>query len=221
MEARSLILNENYDTAWNHWTLASCLVTKAEQIQSFIDVPGRYTPLDVSTYLTDGQPYYGNATLEAVLESSEGTHKDREERIFNMINELDGKNIKITLPDYQDWYMVGRVQIFRQYNDLAHCSVLLTAVCEPWMYYANEETSNLAVLSGTRTAVITYEGRLPVVPKVTLAAEATITFNGNTATLSAGTYVLPWLYLLPGENSITYSSSGQISFKYRKAVLAG
>ena len=56
MIKRQLILN-NYKTAEDGlWTLAACKITKANQMQNFMDVPGRYAPLDLSTALTDGQP---------------------------------------------------------------------------------------------------------------------------------------------------------------------
>ena len=89
MEKRKLIIGD-YDTAVDGlWTLASWTLTKGAQVQTFVSVPGRVAPLDLSTYLTDGQPYYDNATLEAVLESSEGDRLERKRRIDQMVNYLD------------------------------------------------------------------------------------------------------------------------------------
>lgn len=137
MTKRKIIIG-NYDTASNGWTLSAYKVNKGAQVQNFVSVPGRYAPLDLSTYLTDGQPYYGNAQLAATLESSEGTRAQRLARTEAMANALDGRNLKIVPPDHPDRYLVGRVQVAPQYNDPAHCAVNLSAVCEPWLYNAAE-----------------------------------------------------------------------------------
>lgn len=134
MKKRQLILNE-YKTAEDGlFTLASCKITKASQVQSFVSVPGRFAPLDFSTVLTDGQPYYGNASLTAVLESSEGTRAERQARIDYMKNLLDGYTAKIVHPDYPGNYMIGRVQVVPDFNGLSYCSVSVSAVLEPWLY---------------------------------------------------------------------------------------
>lgn len=131
---RQLILND-YKTAEDGlWTLASCKITKAAQVQNFVSVPGRFAPLDFSTVLTDGQPYYGNAALDATLESSEGSREERRDRIQRMTTLLDGEIARIVHPDFPGRYMTGRVQVTPDYNDLAHCAVKVSAVLEPWLY---------------------------------------------------------------------------------------
>lgn len=138
MQKRQLIL-DTYKTAEDgQWTLASCKITKAAQVQHFEEVPGRFAPLDLSTILTDGQPYYGSAQLDAVLESSEGTRAERQERITEMVNLLDGRSVKIVHPDHPDGYMVGRVEIRPDFNGLAYSQVTVSAVLEPWRYNAEE-----------------------------------------------------------------------------------
>lgn len=138
MQKRQLIL-DTYKTAEDgQWTLASCKITKAAQVQHFEEVPGRFAPLDLSTILTDGQPCYGSAQLDAVLESSEGTRAERQERITEMVNLLDGRSVKIVHPDHPDGYMVGRVEIRPDFNGLAYSQVTVSAVLEPWRYNAEE-----------------------------------------------------------------------------------
>lgn len=151
MIKRQLILNE-YKTAEDGlWTLAACKITKASQVQNFMDVPGRYAPLDLSTALTDGQPYYGSAGLDARLESSEGTRAERQARIDQLVNLLDGEQVRIVHPDHPNSYHIGRVQVVPEYNDLAHCAVSLSAVLEPWRYN-NTETVKQASLPSTETS---------------------------------------------------------------------
>lgn len=220
MNKRQLILND-YKTAENGlFTLASCKITKASQVQNFVSVPGRFSPLDLSTILTDGEPYYGNAGLEAVLESSEGTREERQERIEQMVNALDGYNVVIIHPDHPGHYMIGRVQVAPQYNDLVHCSVAVTAVCEPWLYNAEETKVTVALTSTAKTIELTNSGRLASVPTIDVTGEATLVYGELTQTLSSGSYQLPDIYLTPGTHSLSCKGSGSVSFTYREGVLA-
>jgi len=227
MEKRRLLIGD-YDTAADGlWTLTSCKLTKAAQVQTFVSVPGRVAPLNLSTYLTDGQPYYGNAALDAVLESSEGDRLARKLRIDLMVNYLDGQTVRIYLPDDPDHYLVGCVQVFKEYNDLAHCAVRVSAVCEPWLYAAAETVISLTATGTEQTAQLLNYGRLAVVPDITVTGEVRIGYGEASWTLSAGEYTTPELYLtpgkglgLPGVHNITYSGSGSITIAYREAVLA-
>lgn len=223
MSKRQLILND-YKTAEDGlFTLTSCKITKASQVQNFVSVPGRFSPLDLSTILTDGQPYYGNASLDAVLESSEGTREDRQERIDEMVTRLDGYQMQIVHPDHPGQYMIGRVQVMKDYNDLVHCAVRVVATCEPWFYNESETYSFVNLPANEQTANLRNNGKLAVVPTVEVAGTtATLVVGSTTYTLSEGTYQLPELYLLPGNTPIQYSAEGEglIAFTYREAVLA-
>lgn len=227
MEKRRLILGD-YDTAADGlWTLTSWKLTKGAQIQTFVPVPGRVAPLDLSTYLTDGQPYYDNATLDATLESSEGDRLARKQRIDLMVNYLDGQTVHIYLPDDQDHYLVGRVQVYPEYNDPAHCAVQVSAICEPWLYAAAETVVTLEATEAEQTAHLFNYGRLAVVPTVVTTEEVRIEYGGRSWSLTAGEHALPDLYLTPGQglgrpgvHSITYTGSGIVTITYREAVLA-
>lgn len=227
MEKRKLILGD-YDTAADGlWTLTAFKLNKAAQVQTFIDVLGRYAPLDASTYLTDGQPYYGSASLEASLESSEGDRLDREDRIGIMVDHLDGQRVEIITPDHPDHYLVGRVQVLPEYNDLAHCAVKVSAVCEPWLYAVAETVVKLTATDTEQTARLVNSGRLAVVPVLEVTGTVDLVYGANSWSLSAGTYTLPELYLtpgtglvLPGVHEVTYSGAGTVTITYREAVLA-
>ncbi|MBO5123423.1 MAG: hypothetical protein J6B99_09735 [Oscillospiraceae bacterium] len=158
MPTKRKIIFDDYDTAANGlWTLAAWALSDAEPVTNFIDVPGRLDgPLDASTALT-GDIQYSPRTLEATLESSEGTRLEREERIDYMVNKLHGQRVKIWLPDDADHYLVGRLRIKKEYNDLAHAAVKVTGTCEPWRYENDEtvvrvelNTTGRNLLAGTR-----------------------------------------------------------------------
>ena len=221
---RRKILIGSYDTALDGlWTLTGLELSTPEQETNFVPVPGRRAgPLDLSTVLTDGDPVYGTRELTITLESSEGSHADREERISAMINWLDGWRHEIVLPDDPDRYLIGRVSVFKNYNDLAHAAVTVTALCEPWRYSFVEQVYTLTAATSKRTTTLLNRGRMTVVPLLTVTgdgAAVTLVYGTASWTLGAGTYSLPDLALKQGDSLLTYSGSGTVRVTYREAVL--
>lgn len=220
MVKRQLII-DGYRTAEDGlWTMSACKITKAPQVQGFTDVPGRFAPLDLSTTPTNGEPYYTSATLDVVLESSEGTRQERQARIDEMVNRLDGYTVKVVHPDHPNHYLVARVQVTPDYNDWAHCSVLVSGVCEPWLYACTEKVVTCNATTAEQTVDLTNSGRLSLSPRVTVTGEVTLTYGSNVQVLTAGHYTLPWLHLTPGPHSLSCTGSGTVTFTYREAVLA-
>ena len=221
MAKRKLIIG-TYDTATTGlWTLTDWEFSPAEQVTDFIDIPGRKKgPLDMSTSLTDGDPVYGSRTFRAVLESSEGSRLERESRINAMINWLDGWRANITLPDDSQHFIAGRVSVKKLYNDLAHCSVEVTAICEPWRYNNNETNVVLVSTAEVQEATLTNAGRLAVVPLLTVeGGEVLLAISGASWALGPGSYALPDLLLPAGGKEVEYSGTGTLTFTYREAVL--
>ena len=224
MQKRKIVLGE-YDTAQEGlWTLASWTLGSAVAFESYAEVPGHSGPLDLSTALTDGEPYYGAREFEAILESSEGTRLEREYRINQMINKLDGWRLNIILPDDATHYITGRVRVEKLYNDPAHASVRVTATCDPWRYNISETVVGLIATSTEQATPLINQGRLSVVPSIkVLDGSVTIIFNTGTEeriwALSPGDYTLPDIYLKTGSAPLRYSGTGQVILTYREAVL--
>lgn len=225
---RKLLLGE-YNTAEHLWTLASCTFSDPVQVRTMLDVPGRRKgPLDISTVLTDGDPVYGSRTLTAVLESSEGNRLEREARIAQMVNWLDGWWVNIILPDEIETgrYIRGTVSVKKIYNNLAHAQVQVTAVCEPWIYEADETVATFTAGATEKTSTLTNNGRLAVVPLLVItdaadgtAARVLLKYGGLSWSLGAGSYALPDLQLKAGGLTLAYSGTGSLKFTYREGRL--
>lgn len=224
MEKRKIIIG-SYDTAKDGlWTLADWVLGRAELQEHYENVPGHSGSLDLSTVLTDGEPYYGSRSFEAVLESSEGTRLEREQRINSMINALDGWRANIILPDDSTHYISGRVRVERLYNDLAHASVRVSATCDSWRYSTVETLVALTAKEEEQTKTLVNSGRLSVVPTIQVTGgTVTLIFNTGeeerTWTLSPGDYILADIYLKTGEAPLRYRGEGWILLTYREAVL--
>lgn len=213
----------SYDTHLNGpWTLTGWTLTPAEHRKQFVEVPGRDGELDLSTALTDGAPRYGNRTLTATFERSDGTRLEREAAINTMVNWLDGWRMDIRLPDDDLHYITGRVQVAKNYNDPAHAAVTVTAVCDPWRYNNYETVRTLTAGADPVETILTNAGRRTVVPTLTITGEGAavmLVYGAYSWALGAGVYQLPDLILPQGGITISYSGTGELRFTYREAVL--
>lgn len=212
----------NYDTAAHGWTLTSWAFSEAQQKTNYIDIPGGDGTWDASTSLTDGIPIYSDRTFSATLECSEGDRLYRESLISQMVNELDGLQWDIELPDDQYHHIEGRVHVARKYNDMAHASVTVTATCKPWKFSNSDKVTKLTASATEKKAELNNNGRRAVVPVLTVTGTgASILLKYGTASkaLGAGTYKWADLLLTPGNHVLTYSGSGTLTVTYREAVL--
>lgn len=214
----------DYDTAAHGlWTLGPWSFPEPPVVENLVDVPGRYKgPLDLSTALTDGVPTYGARPLSITLESSEGDRLAREDRISTMVNMLHGQRVDFVLPDRPLHYGTGRLSIETLYNDMAHASVRVTGVCEPWLYAKDETVVQLQAAAAAQTVRVRNAGAMPVLPLLTItgtSASFMLQYGVNNWTLGPGVYELPAMLLTPGDHMLTYSGSGVAEIRYREAVL--
>jgi hypothetical protein len=215
----------DYDTAAHGlWTLTALEFPEPAPEENLAQVPGRVMgPLDLSAVLTDGEPRYGVRTLNVTLESSEGDRLARGARISEMVNKLHGRRVDIVLPDHPLHYATGRLTIKTLYNDLAHASVEVAGVCEPWLYAREETKVLLQATAAEQTARLRNAGAMSVVPVLEVTAEdganVLLSYGGASKALPAGTYTWPNLRLTPGDHTITYSGAGTLTITYREAVL--
>ena len=229
MEKRTVLLG-SYDTAAHGWTLGPWVLTDPEQKTQYIEKSGGDGSWDLSTVLTDGIPRYKDRSLTIPLECSVGTREDREEIIREMVNTLDGLEWHVVLPDRPEHYLVGRLHVAVNYNDLAHAMVTVTGVVEPWFYKARETIvvleEPITVSTDAATFTIWNNGRKVVTPLLDVKGTASLNFNGNKINLPEGNgYTWPALQLVPGENTLMYTGSSTsnpgetLTLTYREAVL--
>lgn len=215
----------SYDTAAHGgWTLTEWKLTDAQHRAHLVEIAGRHGSLDLSTVQTDGVPVYDDRTLTAVFESSEGDRLARRAAIKTMKNWLDGWTMEIHLPDDPLHYIKGRVHVEELYNDPAHASVRVTAVCEPWFYSRTETVTTLTATETEQAAELVNTGRLTVVPLVVITTVNStdtvhLSFGSSSWALGAGTYKLPDLVLQQGTHELLYSGAGTATISYREAVL--
>jgi hypothetical protein len=219
MDKRNILFG-SYDTAAHGWTLTSWKLSDPDQKTKYVDKTGGDGAWDWSTVMTDGLPRYKDRSLTVTLECSEGTRTYREGIVSDMVNLLDGLEREITLPDHPDHYLVGRLHVAVNYNDLAHASVTVKGTCRPWLYKKNQTVITLQSVTDEHTATLTNAGRLALVPTLSVAGGSVrLRYAGASIEMNAGTYEWPVLLLTPGAHTVYYQGTGKLTVTYREAVL--
>lgn len=163
-----------------------------------------------------GGPTYDNRTLlfnvQMLVEPS--NFLSEYSRISNALN---GEKVRIILDDDPDFYYIGRISISTLKTVKNQAFFDITCDCEPFKNKANVTVVSQAV-SGTAT--ITLENlKKKVVPTITTDAEFNFAWNDFSATVSAGTFLLPEFELVAGTNTITVTGTGNVKFEYQEGGL--
>ncbi|MGM9649202.1 MAG: hypothetical protein ACI3XY_04455 [Butyricicoccaceae bacterium] len=181
-------------------------------------MPGRDSPIRLAASLgrVAYQPREFSITL-AML----GTRVEYDARVSEIANRYAGRLVKVVRSELPEVYAVGTLQIEAEYDPMARKGQLVLS-CEDgdaWLYYVSE---TVVVHSGSGTVMLAND-YMPVVPKVETTAETTLRWSigGDefSKTVSTGTWEIPELELQAGDNSVSISSSGTTTFRYREGRL--
>lgn len=129
MKKRGLILN-GYDTAAHGFTMTELSLQTPEIVEEYAQIDGMHGSLDYCE--ANGTVIYQTRPLEATFELSEGNFAEREETIAELIRLIHGKKCAIVHPDRGGKLLTGRVQVMREFHNLAHAKVKISATCQPW-----------------------------------------------------------------------------------------
>lgn len=217
-----------YDTAFSGpWTLAEWTLSKPEKQTNYVEIPGRDGSVDLYEGLTDGEPHYKQRTLQIRLTCSERDRKARTELIDDIVNTLDGFAFRIVFPDDPTRYMRGVCSVTVEYNDPAHCGVLIEALCDPWRVSMAYVSIDVAASSAAQTLMLINRGRRRVIPYIGAYDSAPTMPN---ITISSGTYSATFTDYTGRNVSelalgykqtriLTYSGSGHLTVQWQEAIL--
>ena len=215
---REIIINDHH--TWQDWGLimTAKTVEPPSPKTNYISVPGRDGDLDL-TEAASGMVNYAqrNATFGFLTDS--GTVEDRMQLFALITNLIHGRTVKIQdNDDYLGCYMTGRAAISNIEHLQSHSTFTLECSLDPWRYMeinrvyilpATQEAQEYAIHnSGSRYAPATLEND----------AAATVTYNGETYQLAAGTHTDTGILIVPGASKITVSGS-TVTLKYKEAIL--
>lgn len=182
-----------------------------------IEIEGADGDLDLTDFF--GEPKYENVTHKFTFSTMEPQNEFLEQ--FSRIkNALHGKKMRVILDDDPLYYYVGRLHVSSFTTEKGIGMVSVEADCEPYKYKLAKTVYSKAV-SGTETITLT-NSRKRAVPEINIetADSLNIVYQQSYIwDLGSGSYTLPELELVEGENSITVTGTGTITFTWQEGSL--
>ena len=182
-----------------------------------LDIEGADGTLDLTDFF--GEPKYED--VQHKFEFSTIVPHGEFPSLFSTVkNAIHGKKMRVILDDDPLFYYVGRLSVSGFTSEKNVGKVSVEADCEPYKYKLEKTVVSRAV-NGTDTVVLT-NSRKRAVPEVTIATESSIRIvyqSVNIWDLGSGSFTLPELELTEGENEVTVSGVGQITFSWQEGSL--
>lgn len=212
------IMFGNYHS-WNDFQLilASKTIGTPSPKTETIDIPGGDGVLDLTDFF--GETKYSNRNLS--FEFSTMVTPSDFMSLFSMVQDaLHGRKLPIILDEDPEWYYTGRISVSEWKADRNIGKLTIDCDCEPYKYQISTTVVSKAI-SGTSTITLP-NSRKRVVPevKVTSSSGLSVTYgSGSLWNLASGSYLLPELELVEGNNLVTVTGSGTITFTYTQGKL--
>lgn len=182
-----------------------------------IDVEGADGVLDLTDFF--GEPKYDNVTHK--FEFTTISNMTEFLSIFSRIkNAIHGKKVRIILDDDPAFFYMGRCFVSSFTSEKGVGTVNVECDCEPYKYMIAKTVVTQDV-EGTQNITLT-NGRKRAVPEVTIQTETSLNIvyqESNVWDLGKGSYTLPELELTEGENIVTVTGTGAITFTWQEAML--
>lgn len=183
---------------------------------NYVDVPGGHGSIDLTE--AHGKINYNDRECKftfVVHPSDQMTFEEKKSQVAGILN---GKQCNIVLDKDQEYYYSGRCAVDDWQQDKNHKMIVVTARVAPYKYKRNETVVSFALTSTAQTVTL-RNGAKSVVPTITCTENATIVFNNFTLQTNGGTTKILDLCLSQGDNQMTISGSGTITFTYREGEM--
>lgn len=198
-----------------HLILSEKEIGAPEVKKNTLDIPGGDGELDFTEFF--GEPKYGNVTHKFTFTTIQ---KDLLTQYSTVKNALHGKKVRIVLDDDPAFFYSGRCEVSAFKNEKGIGTIVITCDCEPYKY-ALAKTVVYQKVDGV-VDVLLLNSRKRAVPEVWIESEGSLNIVFNTSNiwdLASGTYTLPELELVEGENIVTVTGTGAIAFTWQEAAL--
>ena len=182
-----------------------------------IDIPGADGDLDQTEFFGDVK--YENATHR--FEFTADAQSDFLALYSRIKNALHGKKMRIILDDDPLYFYLGRCFVDKHHDEKGIAKIDIECDCGPYKL-KKDQTVSAHVLDGTAAAITLTNGRMRAVPEVQIYTESgsvRIEYQGSIWDLGAGVYTLPELELVEGDNLVTVTGTGTITFVWQEGDL--
>lgn len=184
---------------------------------NFVEVPGADGSVDLTE--AHGEVKFSDRECSftfTMLPTDSSTYEEKKTEVSNLLN---GRMLKITLDKDDDYYYLGRCEVSNYESDRNIKQIVITATVKPYKFKQNVTIMKFD-LSDTPRAVSLVNSRKTVSPTIECTNDNTvIAFDGATFNLSAGTHKVLDIQLKEGNNAVTISGKGSVTFTYQEGAL--
>lgn len=181
----------------------------------YISIPGRNGALDLTEAF--GDVFYEDLNYQLTFNVVDAMNT-WDEKITNITNFLHGKKMRVTFSDDANYYYYGRITVNELSSNKNLGILSLSCTFEPYKYKQDVTIKEYTVAAGNSYTFT--NGRMKVVPTLTLSAAMTFTFNGASLSLGAGTFKVLDVEFTEGDNVITITNgSGTLKAEYQEGDL--
>ena len=203
---------------WGLYLMGPASVSLPVVRTNYVDVPGRDGYLDLSDALT-GETVYETRDFSVPLMSL-ASPEDWPGLYSGILNAIHGQKVQIILDEDPGYYYTGRVAVDSPSYD-GTWQFNINGVLNPYKRKRSETVVECG-LDGTEREIVLTNGRMPVVPTVTVDGETELAWGGERAVLAAGTHILPGLRLTQGAQVLkarAAGGAGTLTITYREGSL--
>lgn len=200
--------------------LSAVDISPAKPKTTYVDIPGADGSIDLTEALGDvrfsDRTHKFTLTMNPMGDLSESAWEAKKTALCNALN---GRACRITLDKDPDYYWIGRLTVDSFKSNKRIRQFVVSARVKPYKYKQTETVVSVELPGGVKNVTL-RNSRLPVCPVITCTDDnAEIIFNGNTYKLSAGSHKVLDIRLTEGDNEMTVSGTGQVSFTYQEGDL--
>lgn len=192
-------------------------IPPAKPKTTFVDVPGADGSVDLTE--AHGEVKYNDRECSftfTILPTDSSTWEEKKTEVSNLLN---GRTFKITLDKDDDYYYSGRCEVKSFEVDKKIRQIVVNAKVKPFKF-KQDVTVARHTLTGTPKTVILMNGRKTVSPTIECTNDDTVVvFGDSTFNLSAGKHKVLDIRLKEGNNTLTVSGTGSVTFTYQEGDL--
>lgn len=213
---------------WDDWHLipSSRPVFNPPKLKTkYIEVPGSNVVIDLTDIMGGCPTYqYREGSIEFYVQNGYGAW---EERYSEIMNYLHGKHLKVIMEDDPAFIYEGRFTVNKWASEKIASKITIDYYIEPYKKELHNTIEGFIwdtfsfehgiirdygdiVVSGSRTLRI-IGSEMPVIPSVKSTGSISLTINGRTYTITAGTTKLYDLVILNKVYDVTISGNATVS----------
>ena len=179
-----------------------------------IEIEGADSDLDLTEFF--GEPKYKDMPHKFPF-SFAGPIGDFLSQYSQIKNAIHGKKLKIILDDDPAFFYVGRIRVLPATTVRNIGYVTIETICEPYKYKINPTVVTRAITGSTDITLTNSRKR--AVPTITTTATMTFAFGEGSWTVGTGSFTIPELELVEGDNIVTVTGTGNVTFTWEEGSL--